>query len=101
MADALIPLDDAVAVMWRAADAPGMHLRILPGPPDEAQRAWVKARSGLVEILDATGSGDAAKWWALCELINGWADRQAAQGQIARVDCRLGAVFRAAMGRAA
>jgi hypothetical protein len=93
----LIPLDDAVACIWPISDTdPRMHLRILPGPPSAEQRTWVEQRGGLVQILDATGSGDAHKWWRMQILVTGWADPAAAQREMAKVDCALGKQFRAA-----
>jgi hypothetical protein len=94
-APALIPLDAAVACLWpvSATDA-RLRLRILPGRPDEAQRAWLAARNGRATILDPTSTGDARNFWEGHGKAEGWADAAEIRREMGKVDCAAGAYFR-------
>jgi hypothetical protein len=92
---ALIPLDAAVACLWpvSATDA-RLRLRILPGRPDEAQRAWLAQRNGYATILDPTSTGDARLFWQQRGREAGWADAAELRREMAKLDCDAGAYFR-------
>lgn len=99
MADApalgLIPLDAAVACVWPAsATDKRLRLRILPGPPDAAQAAWLAARNGYATILDPTGTGDARLFWQGHGRETGWADDAELRREMGKLDCECGAYFR-------
>ncbi len=94
-APALIPLADAVACLWPvSADDKRLHLRILPGPPTEAQRAWLAKRNGRTTILDAGGQGDARAFWIATGNAEGWADAAELRREFGKVDCDLGRYMR-------
>lgn len=91
----LIPLSDAVACLWpHSAEDHRLHLRILPGPPDMAQRAWIERRGGRATILDPTGSGDARNFWQLLGRDPGWADAAELRAEFGKLDCELGRYMR-------
>ena len=94
-APALIPLDQAVACLWPvSATDPRLHIRVLPGPPDEAQRAWLAKRNGRTTILDPQGQGDARAFWIATGRDPGFADAREIRDQIGKVDCDLGRYMR-------
>jgi hypothetical protein len=95
MAEALIPLDQAVACLWPvSAEDKRLHLRILPGPPNEAQRAWLAKRNGRTTILDPAGQGDARAFWIGVGNDTGWADAAELRRELGKVDCDLGRYMR-------
>lgn len=92
---ALIPLNDAVACLWPvSAEDKRLHLRILPGAPNEAQRAWLTKRNGRTTILDPAGQGDARAFWIGIGNAEGWADAAEIRREFCKVDCDLGRYMR-------
>lgn len=94
-APALIALDAAVACVWPvSADDKRLRLRILPGPPTEAQRAWLAKRNGRTTILDPAGQGDARAFWIGIGNDTGWFDAAEIRREFCKVDCDLGRYMR-------
>ncbi|MFX8441351.1 hypothetical protein ABTL81_20445, partial [Acinetobacter baumannii] len=65
------------------------RLRILR-EPTPAQRAWVEARGGRIELVDTTGAGDAQAFYLATGRAHGWADDREVRRELARLDCPIG-----------
>lgn len=87
----LIPIADARVAYWPAsATDPRLQLRVIRGPLDEAQLAFLAKRGGSHALADITGTGDAQALFFALGRTHGFVSAAEVRAEFGKIDCALG-----------